>query len=316
MMREGWSSAYEDEDSRMDHNRVSLSGVFASIVTPFAGDELDLDALAYNVARLRRTDLKGFLVLGTSGEYESLTDEERLLVLKVLSEERGDKVVMVGTGRESTRETIEKCHVAGQMGFDYVCVLPPHFYPAQIDGAALERHYERIAETVSVPVLLYNAPQHAAGVHIPRRVVRELSKHQNIVGMNDCSIGGPALFMAGLDPEEDFLVLAGAVGSFYPSLHTGVVGAALTLAGIMPEACAELYDLFARGMYERAKDLNAGLIRLDEIVSGNWGVAGLKAAMDLVGLRGGRPREPLMPASGDAVAQIKQALVSEGFVIA
>ena len=150
----------------MDHNRQKLSGVFAPVVTPFRGDQPDLDALAFNLTKLRQTDLTGFLALGSNGEVKSLTDEERLLVLEVFAQEKGDKVVMVGTGFESTKETIEKSHVAAQMGFDYVSVLTPHYHAKQIDGSALRRYYERVAEAISVPLLLYNAPQFAGGVLI------------------------------------------------------------------------------------------------------------------------------------------------------
>jgi len=300
----------------MDQNKQKLSGVFAPVVTPFVGDVPDLDALAYDLAQLRKTNLKGFFALGSNGEYKSLTDEERLLVLEVFAQEKGDKIVMVGTGCESTKETIEKSHVAAQMGFDYVSVLPPHYFAKQIDHAALLRHYERIAEAVSVPVLLYNAPQFAGGVQIPPKTVVELSKHPNIAGIKDSSAAGPARFIAEIDPEADFSVLAGSINFFYSSLHIGAAGGVLSLANVLPEACAELYELFTQGQYEQARDLSAGLVRLNQAVSGTWGVAGVKAAMDIVGLRGGRPREPLTPVADEAIAQIRQALIAEGFMVA
>ena len=109
----------------MEHNKENLAGVFAPVVTPFDGDEPDLEALALDLARLRDTKLTGFLALGSNGEVKSLTDKERLLVLEVFAREKGDKVVMVGTGCESTAETIEKSQLAAEMGFPYVSVLPP-----------------------------------------------------------------------------------------------------------------------------------------------------------------------------------------------
>ena len=299
----------------MDHNKQKLSGVFAPVVTPFQGDQPDLDALAFNLTKLRQTDLTGFLALGSNGEVKSLTDEERLLVLEVFAQEKGDKVVMVGTGCESTKETIEKSHVAAQMGFDYVSVLPPHYHAKQIDGAVLRRHYERIAEAISVPLLLYNAPQFAGGVQIPPKTIVELSGHPGIVGIKDSSAAGPGRFLADLDPDEDFSVLAGGINFFYSSLHVGAAGGVLSLANVLPDARVEVYDLFARGTYDRARELSAGLIRLNQSISGAWGVAGVKAAMDLVGLRGGRPREPLMPVPTEAIAQIKQTMMNEGFPI-
>ena len=300
----------------MDHNKQKLAGVFAPVVTPFQGDQPDLDALAFNLRKLGQTDLAGYLALGSNGEIESLTDEERLLVLEVFAQEKGDKVVMVGCGCESTKETIEKCHVAAQMGFDYASVLTPHYHAKQMDGPTLRRYYERIADAISIPLLLYNAPQFAGGVQIPVKTVDELSIHPNIVGMKDSAATGPGRFLAEIDPEEDFSVLAGGINFFYSSLHVGAVGGVLSLANVLPDACTELFDLFNRGMYDRARELSAGLIRLNQFIAGAWGVAGVKAAMDLVGLRGGRPREPLMPVPTEAIPQIRQAMTNEGFLVA
>lgn len=298
----------------MEHNKENLAGVFAPVVTPFDGDEPDLEALALDLARLRDTKLTGFLALGSNGEVKSLTDKERLLVLEVFAREKGDKVVMVGTGCESTAETIEKSQLAAEMGFPYVSVLPPHYFAKHMSDSVLLRHYERIAEKVAAPVLLYNAPQFAGGVQISPKVVVELSRHPNIVGIKDSSAAGPTKLLANLDSAQDFSVLAGSLNTFYPSLHAGAAGGVLSLANVLPERCTELYDLFSQGMYDRARELSAGLIRLNQVVSGAWGVAGVKAAMDLVGLRGGSPREPLMPVPTEAVAQIRQAMINEGFL--
>jgi 4-hydroxy-2-oxoglutarate aldolase len=298
----------------MEHNRENLAGVFAPVVTPFDGDEPDLEALALNLARLRDTKLTGFLALGSNGEAKSLTDKERTLVLEVFAREKGDKVVMVGTGCESTTETIEKSQLAAEMGFPYVSVLPPHYFAKHMSDSVLLQHYDRIAERVPVPVLLYNAPQFAGGVQISPKVIVELSRYRNIVGIKDSSAAGPTKLLANLDPAEDFSVLAGSLNTFYPSLHAGATGGVLSLANVLPERCTELYDLFTQGMYDRARELSAGLIRLNQAVSGAWAVAGVKAAMDLVGLKGGRPREPLMPVPTEAVAQIRQAMINEGFL--
>jgi 4-hydroxy-2-oxoglutarate aldolase len=299
----------------MDHSRENLTGIFAAVVTPFEGDMPDLDALTFNLTKLRRTGLTGFLALGSNGEVRSLTDEERILVLEVFAQEKGDKVVMVGIGCESTKETIEKGHVAAQMGFDYVSVLTPGYFARRMDAAALTRHYERIADTVAAPVLLYNAPQFAGGVQIPPKTIVELSKHMNIAGIKDSSAAGPARYLAELDPDGDFSVLAGSTDTLYSSLHLGATGGVLSVANFAPDACVELYQMFVQGQYERARELNDALIRLNQAVSGAWGVAGVKAAMDLVGLKGGRPREPLMPATPEAIAQIKRTLVNEGFLV-
>ena len=300
----------------MNHNYERLSGVFAPVVTPFRNDDPDLEALAFNLRRLRRTNLTGYLALGSNGEAKSLTDKERLLVLEVFARERGDKIVMVGTGCESTSETIEKSQAAVQLGFDYVSVLPPHYFPKLMNDAAMVRHYDRIAEKVALPVLLYNAPQFTGGVQISPKTIVQLSRHPNIAGVKDSSAAGPTKLLAALEPDEDFAVLAGSLNTFYSSLHLGATGGVISLANVVPDRCAELYDLYQQGLYERARELSAALVRLSQTVSGSWGVAGVKAAMDLVGLKGGRPREPLMPAPVEAVGRIRETMVAEGFIVA
>ncbi len=96
----------------MGTNKKKLSGVFAPVVTPFHNDEVSLDDLRFNLKKLNETELTGYLALGSNGEFRSLTDAEQIQVLEVFAEEKGDKVIMVGTGCESTKQTIEKSKLA------------------------------------------------------------------------------------------------------------------------------------------------------------------------------------------------------------
>lgn len=295
-------------------NQKKLSGVFAPVVTLFNSDELALDDLRFNLQKLNRTDLAGYLALGSNGEFRSLTDEEQVRILEVFAEEKGDKVVMVGTGCESTKQTIEKSKLVCEMGFDYVSVLTPCYFARQIDGPALKSYYERIADSIDVPVLLYNAPGFAGGVRIPAQTVVELSRHSNIAGMKDSSSEGPAKLLTCLDPKEDFYVLAGSADFFYPCLHLGAAGGVISLANALPGLCCDLYRLFMQGKYDQAKTLHFKLSRLNQAVSGAWGVAGVKACMDIMGFRGGQPRHPLMAVTNEAMEKIRQQIANEGFM--
>ncbi len=297
----------------MGKNKKKLSGVFAPVVTPFRSDEVALDDLRFNLKKLDETELAGYLALGSNGEFRSLTDKEQIQVLEVFAEEKGDKVIMVGTGCESTKQTIEKSKLACEMGFDYASVLTPCYFPKQIDGAALKRHYERIADSIELPVLLYNAPGFT-GMRIPIGAVLELSKHPNIVGMKDSSPEGPARLLTRLDPAEDFHVLAGSANFLYPCLHLGASGGVVSVANFVPCPCSYLYQLFTEGRFDEAKELSSRISRLNQAISGAWGVAGVKAAMDLAGFRGGYPRYPLTAVTADDAKQIKQQIINEGFI--
>lgn len=300
----------------MGQNKRKLSGVFSPVVTPFRSDELALDDLRFNLRKLSKTDLAGYFALGSNGEFRSLTDKEQIQVLEIFAEEKGNKVVMVGTGCESTRQTIEKSKLAAEMGFDYVSILTPNYFAKRIDGATLQCYYERIADSIDIPVLLYNVPGFAGGVEIPPQTVLELSRHPNIVGMKDSSPTGPGKFLARLEPAADFHVLAGSANFFYPALHLGATGGVLSLANVLPGPCCDLYRLFTQGEYDNAKELSFRLARLNQAISGPWGVAGVKAAMDITGFKGGQPRHPLQGLTDEVRERVRQTIINEGFISA
>jgi len=298
----------------MGQNKRKLSGVFAPVVTPFRSDELALDDLRFNLRKLSKTDLTGYFALGSNGEFRSLTDKEQIQVLEVFSQEKGEKVIMAGTACESTRQTIEKSKLASEMGFDYVSILTPSYFAKRIDGATLQGYYKRVADSVDIPVLLYNAPGFAGGVEIPPQTVLELSRHPNIVGMKDSSPTGPAKFLTCLEPAADFHVLAGSANFFYPALHLGAAGGVLSLANALPCPCCDLYRLFKQGRYDDAKELHFRLARLNQAISGAWGVAGVKAAMDIIGFKAGQPRHPLQGLTDEARERVRQTIINEGFL--
>ena len=299
----------------MPDHRTMLSGVFAPVVTPFTGDEFVPDDLRFNLAKLRTTGLRGYLALGSNGEFRSLTEAEQFRVLDVFAEEKGDKVVMVGTACESARETIDRSKKVAAMGFEYVSVLTPSYFAKRMDGPTLRGYYERIADAVTVPVLLYNAPGFAGGVRIPPDTVAVLAAHPNILGIKDSSSTGPGQYLTLLEGVEDFYVLAGSANFFYPSLHLGATGGIVSLSNALPEPCCELYRLFLATRYDEARELHSRLARLNGVVSGTAGVAGVKAAMDITGFRGNEPRFPLTPAS-DAIRQrIRETITAEGYPV-
>lgn len=304
------------KDARMADNRTNLSGVFAPVVTPFADDEIQYDDLRFNLARLRDSGLKGYLALGSNGEFRSLTEAEQFSVLEVFAAEKGDKVIMVGVSCESTRETIERARRAATMGFEFISVLTPSYFAKQMDGAKLRAYYERIADALTVPILLYNAPGFAGGVQIPPDIVAALAEHPNIAGMKDSSPAGPDRFLLRLHGMDvDFHVLAGSANFFYPSLHLGAVGGIVSLANALPEPCCEVYRMFVAGRFGEARELHFTLAKLNGAVSGTAGVAGVKAAMDAVGFRGGEPRHPLVTVSAEVRVRIREAIADAGYAV-
>ena len=296
----------------MDHTS-KLSGVFAPVVTPFKNDELIIDDLRYNLRKLNESNLTGYLALGSNGEFKSLTTREQILVLEVFAQEKGDKTVMVGTGCESTKQTIDTSLIAADMGFEYVSILTPNYFAKLMSGPVLKDYYTRIADELPIPVLLYNAPGFTGGVQIPPAIMCELSHHPNIVGMKDSSPTGPARYLSNLDRTAEFHILAGSINFFYQSLHLGSPGGVISLSNVLPDLCCDLYRLFREGKFEEARDLHFRLGRLSIAISGSYGVAGVKAAMNMTGFRGGEPRHPLTPLSAKGIESVRNSILSEGF---
>ena len=297
----------------MSDHRNRLSGVFAPVVTPFRNGEPALDDLRHNLRTLAATGLAGYLALGSNGEFRSLSDDEQARVLEVFAEERCGKTVMAGAACESTCHTIEQTKRAARVGFPYASVLTPSYFARQMTDAVLAGYFEAVADASPIPILLYNAPGFAGGVQLSTKMVNLLAAHPNIVGMKDSSPAGPGRFLAALDRSHEFHILAGSADFFYPSLHLGAVGGIISLANALPEPCCEMYRRFLGGDFARALDLHFRLVRLNAAVSGSHGVAGVKAAMDLAGFRGGEPRHPLLPLTDDEREAIRQKILAEGF---
>ncbi len=297
----------------MKKNKEMLAGVFSPMCTPFREDKVFLEGVASNIQKMNLTGLRGYFVLGTNGEFKSLTTKERFQVLKTVLEHRSaDKVVMAGTAAESTYETIELTLQAADMGVDSVSLLMPHFFAKRMDDDVLSSYIIDVAEASPVPVVLYNNPSVAAGVNIGPEVLRRVAGHPNVIGIKDSS---KATYKDSLPAESDsFSVMAGSAGYFLDLLTSGGTGGVLSLANVFPDACATLYQTFKQGRLEEAEKQSRDLVNLNKQVSGTYGVAGVKAAMDLAGFVGGNPRKPIKGLTEAQKRDLKKALLETGFL--
>lgn len=295
----------------MDRDR--LSGVFAPITTPFNKEgDLLLEELSSNIQRLNSSRLRGYLVLGTNGEFRSLSGSEHVEVLKtVVKTASSDKVIMAGTGAESTKVSIELCHQAAEIGAHYGSLITPFFFAKKMSDAALIQHFIQVAENSPIPVLLYNNPG-VTGITMSTTVVKEVSSHPRIVGMKDSSPGNLSAYI--LNSKPKFSLLAGSANFFFTGLLMGAVGGVLSLANAFPEPCCKLYDLGVKGQLKEGRELQFQLMELNQKVSGKFGVAGVKAAMDFAGFYGGPPRAPLLPLTPEEKKKLREDLVASGFL--
>jgi 4-hydroxy-2-oxoglutarate aldolase len=294
-------------------HRERLSGVFAPLATPFDGQgTLLLEKLASNVEKLNKTRLRGYLALGTNGEFRSLSAPEQMKVLKtIVSAASPEKVIMAGTGAESTPVTIELCQQAAEIGAHYGSLITPFFFAKKMSDRALIDHFIQVAERSPIPVLLYNNPG-VTNITMSTTVIKEVSSHPKILGMKDSSAGNLSAYLVSAQPG--FYVLAGSANFFFTGLIMGAVGGVLSLADVFPEPCCNLYELGAAGKLKEGRDLQLQILKLNQMVSGKFGVAGVKAAMDFVGFYGGPPRAPLLPLTTEEKEKLREDLIASGFM--
>lgn len=291
-----------------------LKGVFAPITTPFEKDgKVAYEALKANMKKYAASGIHGYLALGSNGENKSLTMSEKEAVLKIIIDNKApDQIVMSGCIFESTMEAIEFAKKSEELGSDFITVLPPSYFKSQMSDEVLIKFFTDIASSVSTPCLIYNAPQFAGGVNVSVDVIKEVSKHPNIVGMKDSSTGNIDKYLMAVD--ESFTVMAGSINFFFNSLLMGATGGVLSLANIFPDLAVELYNYEVNLNMEKGIELNKKVLRLNKAISGKNGVAGVKAAMDMAGLYGGNPRLPLLPLKEKDLDILRELITKDGLI--
>jgi len=291
---------------------MTISGVYPPVPTFFdADEELDLATLSAHVARLHRAGIVNFVALGSNGEAIHLDMDERYLVIQAIRAAAGAEAqVLAGAGAQSTRETIRLCALAAQAGADVALVLPPNHYGGRMGMAAQRTHFLAIAEASPLPVMIYNMPANAAGVDLDAATIIALAAHPNIVGVKDSSGNVTKLAQVVAETPDDFAVLAGSAGFLLPALVVGASGVIAALANIAPRECLALVALYQAGDLAAARALQARLIPLNTAVTSGYGVAGLKAALELQAQYGGAPRRPLAPLD-DAERECLRALLAD-----
>ncbi|MES0343447.1 MAG: dihydrodipicolinate synthase family protein [Anaerolineales bacterium] len=290
-------------------SEINLAGIYPPISTPFTDrGEIAFDYLSANLSRWNEWPLDGYVVGGSNGEFVSQSFDERVAVVKAVREEMSSNHLLIaGAGMHSTRETVDLAQAMAAVGADAVLIVTPSYYKSKMDLRALRGHYYTVADASSVPVLLYNVPANT-GVDMPAGTILELAQHTNIIGIKDSS-GDLAKMGSVVDAApQGFQVLAGSGSFFLPALAIGAVGLIAALVNIAVGDLARIHMLFKDGQLGDARTLQLKLIEANNAVTSRFGVAGLKAALDLLGFYGGPVRSPLQPLMDDDREELRNIL--------
>ena len=290
---------------------MNLGGIFPALATPFEADgSVSLSGMKHNIGLYNCTGLSGYVVLGSTGESVLLSREEADQLLSTVKESAAPgKILIAGTGAESTAETIARTKRAAALGYQVALVKTPYYYKPAYRAEHFIQHYRAVADASPIPILLYSVPVFT-NITLESPEIIALAQHPNIIGIKDSSGSIQRIGEVVAGAPADFQVLTGGAAVVYPALAVGGRGAILALADLLPEKCVELYQLFQQGRHEQARQLQLRLVGASRLVVSENGIAGLKFAMDLRGYKGGAPRPPLLPLKEEKKNAIT-ALVAE-----
>src|SRR5713226_2114768 len=295
-------------------NTLQIRGIIPPVATPMqANEDLDLPRLRWFLDHLIREGVHGVFVLGTNSEFYALDEHEKQQVIATAVEHVRKRVpVFAGTGAESTREAVRLTKMAEREGAQGVSIITPYYIsPSQQE---IFDHYRRIAESTSLPVILYNNPSMCGGVKIEVDTVARLAQVPNILGIKDSS--------GDLQNTNEYVrvvplrfsVMQGRDTLIYPSLLFGARGAVPASANVAPAQAVEIFEAFQRGDHATAK---AAQLRLNPVrLSLNLVTApgGVKAALDLLGMSLGPSRAPIAPLSPEKREKMQSALGQAGLI--
>lgn len=294
---------------------MQLRGIIPPVVTPMTADgELDLPGLRAHVDYLLSHRVDGIFVLGTTGEFYALSESEKQAVVADTVAHVGTRSsVFVGTGAETTREVVRLTAMAQRERAAGVSVITPYFIkPSQ---AELIDHFRRVAESTSLPVVLYNNPATCGGVNVEPETVAKLAEVPNIIGIKDSSGDlQNTIELIKITPQDKFSVLMGRDTLLLAALMFGAKGAIPATCNIAPHLCVGIYQSYMQGDIASAKQFQDQLAPVRMALTLGTGNGAVKEAMALLGRPAGPNRLPIAPLSAEKREKLKAVLMKAGLL--
>lgn len=290
-----------------------FEGAFVAIATPFKNERVDEEALRKLVEFQIKEGTNGIVPCGTTGESATLTYEEHNKVIDIVIDQAKRRVpVIAGTGSNSTHETIFFTKHAEEAGADAALIITPYYNKPTQKG--LYEHFKSIAESVSIPIIIYNVPGRTACNILPDTVI-ELSKIKNIVGIKEASLSLDQAAQIIRETHKDFILLSGEDSLTYPLLCLGAKGVISVASNVVPKKMSEMCKYMKNKDFEKARDIHYELFDLFKALFYETNPIPVKKAMYLMGLINDEIRLPLVSLSEDNTEKLKNVLIKTGINI-
>ncbi len=283
-----------------------FSGAFTALITPFKNGEVDVEALEGLVEFQIRQGIDGLVPCGTTGETPALTEEEdRLVIETVVRVASGRVPVVAGTGSNSTGMAIKYTKMAEKAGADGSLQVAPYYNKPTQEG--LVRHFAAIAESTTLPLVLYNIPGRTS-VTILAETMARLAEVPGIVGVKDSTLSMNMISDIKHLCGEDFDILSGDDPMTLPLIALGGTGVISVASNVAPAAVSDMVEALISGDWYRGRELHYQLLPLFRALFLEVNPIPVKAAASLLGLCSDEMRLPLVPMSGENLRKLREVV--------
>ncbi|WXG44564.1 MAG: 4-hydroxy-tetrahydrodipicolinate synthase [Promethearchaeati archaeon SRVP18_Atabeyarchaeia-1] len=291
---------------------MKVEGCVTPVVTPFdSEEEVDEESLKEIVDYLVDGGASGLFAAGTAGAFYLMTPEERKRVTSIVVEKSNGRVpVYAGTGGITVRENLDIAKHAKDVGADAAVILTPYY--VKVEDEELFQYFTTFANAVDMEVILYNNPSRAGNNISPALLERIVNENSNVIALKDSS-GDLAQYGEYVMRMKDKISLvSGKDELMLASLAMGGNGVVSAVSNIVPELVSQIFASFERGDIRKAQEIQSKCSTLKKSFGGAAYPAPILAALDLLGMRAGRPRSPVLPLKNEQKENIRQALKSIG----
>jgi 4-hydroxy-tetrahydrodipicolinate synthase len=290
-----------------------FKGSIVALVTPFKDGKLDVEGLKKNIEFLLNNKTAGLVPCGTTGESPTLTEEEWEAVIATTVTTTNKRVpVIAGSGTNSTERSVKLTKRVKELGADGALVVAPYYNKPTQEG--IYNHFRTIAESVNIPLVIYNIPSRTGVNILPKTFERLVNDCPNIVAVKEAA--------GSLDQVTDIVsrcgerltLLSGDDSLTLPMLSVGGKGVISVVANIVPADVARMIEKFFENNADEAKRIHLKLFPLCKALFVETNPIPIKAAMDLLGMAAGEPRLPLLPPAPENLEFIRKSLKDYGLL--
>lgn len=285
-------------------------GSAVAIITPFKENGVDYGTLGDLIEFQIKNSTDAIVVCGTTGEASTMPDEEHIAVVKFTVDKVNKRVpVIAGSGSNDTRHAINLAQELEKVGADALLAVTPYYNKATQKG--LYQHFKMTAESVNIPIILYNVPGRT-NLNINPETMKELAKIENIVGVKECNFEqiGDIINLCG----ADFAIYSGEDSMVLPYLSMGAKGVISVMANVIPKDTHDMVMQFLAGDINKAMATQLRVLNLVKMLFCEVNPIPVKAAVGLMGYKVGDCRMPLTNLEGEKLIKLESEMKDYGII--